>query len=116
VRCRENQNLSSGCNCGSKKYKEGCGGASGGVWQSLQSGCLFDVCAFGRNLASVTMKMLSCLIYFTKKFYKCFVLNMICEDNAAINCSFSSAQRRFIPINFDGSYYSSMYIKRRNRG
>jgi hypothetical protein len=53
---------------------------------SLDSGCRFCVGAFGRNLASVVVKMFSHWIYFIKKFYKFCSLNAICKDNAAINC------------------------------
>jgi hypothetical protein len=48
---------SDGGDCGSKKYKQGCDVAYDGVWLSLVSGIWFCVGAFGRTLASVTMKM-----------------------------------------------------------
>jgi hypothetical protein len=32
------------------------------------------------------LKMFSCLIYFMNKFYKCCTFNVICKDNAIINC------------------------------
>jgi hypothetical protein len=54
-------------------------------FRSLESGGWFCVGAFGRNLASVTMKMFSHLIHFIKKFYKFCTFNTICKDNAAIN-------------------------------
>jgi hypothetical protein len=54
--------------------------------RSLESGDLFCVGAFGRNLASVAVKMFSLLIYFIKKFYKFCTFNMICKGNTAINC------------------------------
>jgi hypothetical protein len=41
--------------------------------------------AFGRNLASVAVKMFSHVTNFIKKFYKC-TFSAICKDNAAINC------------------------------
>jgi hypothetical protein len=53
---------------------------------SLESGCWFCVDAFGRNLASVTVKMFSHLIYFKNKFYKFCAFSVICKDNAEINC------------------------------
>jgi hypothetical protein len=53
---------------------------------SPKSGCRFYVGAFGRNLASVAVKMFSHLIYFIKKFYRFFTFDAICKDNAAINC------------------------------
>jgi hypothetical protein len=71
---------------------------------SLEKGGRFCVGAFGRNLASVTMKMFSHLIYFIKKFYKFCTFNASFKHNAAINCI---TQKRFIPVNFDGSYYIS---------
>jgi hypothetical protein len=56
-----------------------------GFAESLESGGRFCVGEFGRNLASVAV-MFSHLIYFIQKFYECCNFNMICEDNAAINC------------------------------
>jgi hypothetical protein len=53
---------------------------------SLESGGRFCVGAFGRNLASVAVKMFSHLIYFIKKFDKFCTLNAVCRDNSAINC------------------------------
>jgi hypothetical protein len=52
----------------------------------LESGGPFCVGAFGRNLASVAVKMFSLLIYFIRTFYKFCTFNAICKDNAAINC------------------------------
>jgi hypothetical protein len=49
---------SHGGDSGSKKFKRG----YGGVWRSLESGGRFCVGAFGRNLASVAVKMFSHLI------------------------------------------------------
>jgi hypothetical protein len=69
----EKMKLSSdGGDSDSKKRKQGCGGAYGGVWQSLnlagvrclKSGGRFCAAAFDRNLASVAVKMFSHLIYF----------------------------------------------------
>jgi hypothetical protein len=65
---------SDGGDSGSKKCKRGYGGAHGGVWLSLESGGRFCIGAFGRNLASVAVKMFSHLIYFIKKFYKFLLL------------------------------------------
>jgi hypothetical protein len=53
---------------------------------SLESGSRFCVGPIGRNVASVTMKIFSHLIYFIKTFYKYCTFNAICKDNAAINC------------------------------
>jgi hypothetical protein len=53
---------------------------------SLESSSQFCVGAFGRNLASVTVKMFSHIVYFIKKFYKFCTFNAICIDNTAINC------------------------------
>jgi hypothetical protein len=58
---------SDGGDSGSNKCKRGYGGAYGGVWWSLgslESGGRFCVGAFGRNLASVAVKMFSHFIYF----------------------------------------------------
>jgi hypothetical protein len=77
---------------------------------SLESGSRICVGAFGRNLASVAVKMFSDLIYFIKKFYKCYSFNAIRRDAAAINCITIQHKKKFIPVNFDGSYYASFYI------
>jgi hypothetical protein len=85
---------SGGGDSGREKCKLGYGGAYGGVWWNLplagvgilESGGRFSVGAFGRNLASVAVKMFSHIIYSRKKFYKFFTFNSICKDNAAINC------------------------------
>jgi hypothetical protein len=66
---------------GSKKWKRGYDGAYGAVWRSLESGGRFGAGAFGRNLASVAMKMCSNLIFFKKKFYKFYTFNAISKDN-----------------------------------
>jgi hypothetical protein len=59
------------------------------VWfgRRLESGMRQPICVgvFGRNLASVTMKMFSHLIYVINKLYE-YTFNVICKDNAAINC------------------------------
>jgi hypothetical protein len=72
VRCRNKLKLSSdGGDCGSKRWKRDYGGAYGGVWRSLRLagvwslksvGKFFFNDAFGRNLASVAVKMFSRLI------------------------------------------------------
>lgn len=43
------------------------------------------VCNFGRNLASVALKMFSHLIYLKMKFYTLRIFNAICRDNTTIN-------------------------------
>jgi hypothetical protein len=48
--------------------------------------------AFGRNLASVSVKMSAHLIYFINKFNKSCISNAICKDNAGIN--YISVQRK----------------------
>jgi hypothetical protein len=53
---------------------------------NLESGGRFCVGAFGRNLASVAVKMFSHSIYFENKLYKSCAFSAICKDNAAINC------------------------------
>jgi hypothetical protein len=42
------------------------------------------------------------LIYFIQTFYKFCTFNAIFKDNIAINCI--NVKKRFIPVNFDGSY------------
>jgi hypothetical protein len=54
--------------------------------KSLDSGGLFFVGAFARNMASVALKVFSRLCCFKKKFYKCCTSNVNCRDNAGINC------------------------------
>jgi hypothetical protein len=64
-----------GGDSGRKKFKRGYGDAYGGVWGILclaevwsqRSGGRFCVGAYGRNLASVAVKIFSHLIYFKKE-------------------------------------------------
>jgi hypothetical protein len=72
---------------------------------SLESGGRFCVGAFGRNLASVAVKMFSRLMYFLKKFYKCCTFNAIFKDNAVINY-FTVQHKNVNSVNFDGLYYA----------
>jgi hypothetical protein len=51
---------------------------------SLESGGRFCLGAFGRNLASVAVKMYSHFNFF-KTFYKFCTSSGICKDNAVIN-------------------------------
>jgi hypothetical protein len=86
------------------------GGAYGGVWRSLrlaefwslESGGCFCIGAFGRNLASVAVKVFSHLIYFIKTFYKSCTFNVICKDNAAINCISVRHKKGSFPSIFTG--------------
>jgi hypothetical protein len=41
--------------------------------------------AFDRKVTSAVMEMGLNLIYFMKKFYKCYTFNAICKDNAEVN-------------------------------
>jgi hypothetical protein len=81
--------ISDGGDSGSKKCNRDFDGAYSGVWRSLllvgslESGGRFCVGAFGRNVASVAVKMCSRLIYFVRKFYKFYTFNAICKGNAA---------------------------------
>jgi hypothetical protein len=50
------------------------------------SGSRLCVGVFGRNLASVTVKMFSHLMYFIKKSCTLCTSSAVCKDNAAINC------------------------------
>jgi hypothetical protein len=56
-----------------------------GVW--LESSGSFCTGAFGRNLASLAVKMFSHLIYFIRTFYKLCAFNATCRDSVAINCT-----------------------------
>jgi hypothetical protein len=86
----EKRKLPSEGDSGSKKFKLGYNGASGGVWWSLglaglwrlESGGLFCIDAFGRNLALVAVEMFSYLMWFKRK---CCTFSVICNDNAKIN-------------------------------
>jgi hypothetical protein len=70
----------------------------GGVWRSLcfvgslESDSRFCVGVFGRNLASVIVKLFSHSIYFENNVYKICVFNAIYRDSK-INC------RRHISVN-----------------
>jgi hypothetical protein len=52
---------------------------------SQESGGKFCVSGFGRNLASVAVKMFLHFISVIKTFYKFCTFNVICKDNAATN-------------------------------
>jgi hypothetical protein len=73
------------------------------IWRESRVRQWVCVCAFGRNQASVAVKMFSHLMYFIKKFYRC-TFNVICKDNAAIKMYYCLTQKNIIPINFDESY------------
>jgi hypothetical protein len=77
----------------------------------VESGDQFCVDAFGKNQDSFTVKMFSYLIHLIKKCYKLCAFSVICRNNTAINCVAVQQKKRFIPINFDGSFYSSHPIK-----
>jgi hypothetical protein len=87
---REKLKLSSdGGDYGSKKCKRGCGGAYGGVWRSPRLAGVWSQAVgfvFGKNLASVAVKMFSHLIYLKKKSYTFCTFNAICKDDAEISC------------------------------
>jgi hypothetical protein len=78
---------------------------------SLESCGRFCVGTFGGNLASVAVKVFSHLIYIIKKFYKCCTFTAIRKDNSAI-LHYYSTQKRFILVNFDGSYVSDINKQR----
>jgi hypothetical protein len=75
---------------------------------SLGSGGRFCVGAFGRNLASVAVKMFSHLIQFIKNFYKC-TFNAICKVNAAINCITIQDKKGSFPSTFTG--HATLVVK-----
>jgi hypothetical protein len=79
---------SDGGDYGSRKCKRDYGACleESAFSESLESGGLFCVGAFGCNLASVAVNMFSHLIYLIYKICTC---NAICKDNVAIN---------FIPV------------------
>jgi hypothetical protein len=65
----------------------------------MESGGRFCVGAFGRNLASISVKMFSHVIYFMKKCYK-FVLS----TQFAKNKLYYRPIQKIISVNFDASY------------
>jgi hypothetical protein len=78
---------------GSRKFKRGYGGACGGVWRSLESGGRFCVGAFGRNLASVAVKM----FFAFKSLHTLCTFCAICKNNA-VNC-ITVQQKGLFPSN-----------------
>jgi hypothetical protein len=64
-----------------------------GVW-SLESGGLFSVGTFCKNLASAATKMISRSIYFIKTCNKLCTLNAICKDKL----HYYSTKGRLIPV------------------
>jgi hypothetical protein len=78
---------------GSKKWRLWWGLAESAFGGSVESGGRFCIGAFGRNLASVAVKMFSHLILFVKKCHKSCTFSAICKDNAAINCISSQHKR-----------------------
>jgi hypothetical protein len=66
------------------RVQRGYGGAYRWVWRRLESGGRSYIAEFGRNLASVAVKMFTYLTYFMQTFYKC-AFNAIFKENAAIN-------------------------------
>lgn len=67
----------------------------------VESGGCF-VLMFGRNLASVAMKIFK-FNYFVKIFDKFGIFSVICKDNSAINVLMFNT-KSFILVKFDGSY------------
>jgi hypothetical protein len=82
--------------------KTACGG-------SLESGGRVCAGAFGRNLASVTVKMFSHLIYVLQKFYKFYIFNAISKDNVAIKYYLYNT-KVFIPLKFKGLCCTNIHI------
>jgi hypothetical protein len=107
---------SDGGDSGSKKCKQGYGGAHGRVESAfggiLESGGRFCVGAFGRNLASVAVKMFSHLIYFIKKFHTFCTFNAIFKDSAALNCITVQNKEGPFPSNLSGHTTLVYLIKR----
>jgi hypothetical protein len=72
------------------------------LWRGLESGGRFCVGKFGRNQASVAVKMFSHLIYFMKNFYKFRTFDAICKDNTAINCIAIQHKKGLFPSTLTG--------------
>jgi hypothetical protein len=117
----EKVEFSSDCgDSGRKKCKRGCGGAYGGVWRSLAESafggglesrvrrsvlwrCVWKEFSFNRREDVFTYNLIQ------KKFYKFCTFHAVFRDNPAVNWN-CSTHKRFIPVNFDGSYCASYFI------
>jgi hypothetical protein len=75
----------------------------------MESGGFICVGVFGSDLDYVAVKMISRLIYIIMTFYKFCTLDAICKDNDTMNGD-TVQHKRFIPTNFDWSYYASTTI------
>jgi hypothetical protein len=64
--------------------------------------------AFGGNLASVAVKMLSRVICIIRTFYIVRTFSVL-KDNAAINCVSVQHKKGFVAIDFDVPYCGSKY-------
>jgi hypothetical protein len=61
----------------------------------------FCIGAFGRNMASVALKLFTRLIYVISKCYR-YTLNALCKVKAAVNCmTLQQGQICLIPVNFE---------------
>jgi hypothetical protein len=79
-------------------------GESLGVRRSVLCWCVWQECGFSRREDVFTFNLV------IKRFYKYYTFNAIYKDNAAKNC-ITVQHKRFIPVNFDGSYYVSVSNK-----
>jgi hypothetical protein len=91
--------------CGTKKCRRGYSGVWLGlrlveIW-SLESGGRFCVGVFGRNLASVAVKMFPHLILLFKTIRKFCTLNVICKTNDII-CITVKHREGLFPSTFNG--------------
>jgi hypothetical protein len=64
---------------------------------SLKAGGWFCVDAFGRNLGSITVKIVSHLMSFIKTFCRFCSFSSLCKDNAAINCIIGQLKKGSFP-------------------
>jgi hypothetical protein len=81
-----------------------------GVW----SQAVGLVSSFGRNPASVAVKVFSHLIYIIKSLYKCCTVSVSYKNSVAINCSLllcTVQHKSLFPVNFDGLYARLVSIK-----
>jgi hypothetical protein len=69
---------------------------------SLESGGRFCVGAFGRNMASVAVKIFSNSIYFIKKSFNFCTFNAICKDKSAIHCMIVQYKKGSFPSSLKG--------------
>jgi hypothetical protein len=104
---RENLKVSSD----SKKCSRSYGGAYGGVWRSLRVMRSVLCCCVWQESGCCCSEEVFTFYLLCKEILKVCIFNVICKDNAATNCkTVQHTQKKFISVNFDGSYASILHI------